>query len=664
MYKEYFEDEYIYKEHDKSSGLYILISGKAQLEKTDFIFSFLLNSIQNNKSIDSQVNIQNSQLGVEQTPLSNTNKKVFRLKKNSLIPLNDKDNKKNQSPTKKNISSHDDQSLQIFSDGDIFGYNELVHQKKRTGCVIVKSQVVKVAYMTYSSFTQCFQKELLRSEYDRKDFLIKNNNLCKNMDLNRMNILFDSVEHILLNNGEYFFSEGSDKVNLIVILYQGQAVLEKKFIKGSDESYKEPLKEDLLYSSSKIMYLSQGDIVGFESLKDEKRRRFSMKATSSFASGICINYNELTKELRMKLKENLEEYILNIEKAHKGFYEEYLKIQKRDKINFKSYSNLKEELYSKDVKMEKIDKYIKKMKFEDINKPKKIRQNENTLDEGNVQKEFNQGNAVLKEESKINEKISGTNIVYANTTINISKSYKDMLNHNQQTTLNKKMKIKSKFSYLIDSLSFLTKNNEKKVFSINSNFDNLNENNNSYIRRANKIKTMKDEKSNYEMEEIQPSFRRSVGFLKDKVSKKNSNFLINSNNEYDNHENNAISIVDNSHKPHINIYTKNTHSRPLLSYIPNSINNETTQSSECEILLSNDVKNSNFSQYSLEKSYRNMGLKKEIIRNKSNNNDNEQIKYIFNQDLKNNLKDWTFFERNGKKSLKSGSFSLPMVSNI
>lgn len=662
MYKEYYEDEYIYKEHDKSSGLYILISGKVQLEKTDFIFSFLLNSIQNNKSIDSQVNIQNSQLGVEQTPLSNTNKKVFKLKKNSLLPLNDKDNKKNQSPPKKNMFSQDDQPLQIFSDGDIFGYNELVHQKKRNNCVIVKTQVVKIAYMTYSSFTQCFQKELLRSEYDRKDFLIKNNTLCKNMDLNRMNILFDSVEHILLNNGEYFFYEGSDKVNLIVILYQGQAVLEKKFIKGSDESYKEPLKEDLLSSSSKIMYLSQGDIVGFESLKDEKRRRFSMKATTSFASGLCINYNEITKELRMKLKENLEDYILNIEKVHKGFYEEYLKIQKRDKINFKSYSNLKEELYSKDVKMEKIDKYIKKMKFEDVNKHKKIRQNDNLIGEGNVENEFSQGKA-QKEESRINEKISGTNIVYANTTMNISKSYKDMLSHNHQTTLNIKKKTKSKFSFLIDSLSFLNKNNDKKVFSINNNFDNLNEQTNN-IRRPKKIKTMKEEKSNYEIDEIQPSFRRSVGFLKDKVSKEKSNFLINSNSEYDNHDNNAINIVDNSHKPHININTKNTHSRPLLSYIPNSMNNETTQSSELEILLSNDAKNSNFNQTSLEKSYRNMGLKKEIIRKKSNNNGNEQIKYIFNQELKNNLKDWTFFERNGKKSLKSGSFSLPMVSNI
>ncbi len=337
-YREFKKEEIIYNEDEKVNGFFIIINGDVREEKTKFIFSFLVNNLQFVNNI------------------SNSNeRKLLKLQRNSnsntISPKKPID--KSQVP-KVVLSKH--------SDGDIIGVADLLHSKRRSTYLITTSDICKTAFLGQNAFNLCFSKELLRAEYERKDFLSNNLLLCKNLDLIRLNSLYETIQPILLNQGDYFFIEGSSSINLIVILFQGSAVIEKKYIKGDEKTYKEPLKEDNLYSTSKIMYMEPSNIAGLEILNNEKIRRFSMKATSTFASALCINYDELTFELKAKMKENLLEYVKNINTAHEMFYNNYLNIQKDQKVNFKTFNNLKDELYNKEKKIEKIDRYIKSFK--------------------------------------------------------------------------------------------------------------------------------------------------------------------------------------------------------------------------------------------------------------------------------------------------------------
>ena len=334
VFKEYKEGDYLYKEDDRTDGLYCLLSGDINEEKTKFILNFMIN----NMSLVTKTTVGGKKVTV------NLNKKES---------VNNSPLKNNQDLDKlpKDIKNS-------YSDGDLFGHADLLHLKKRTTYAIVKSNTAQVIFLGLSPYNLCFSKELLRAEFERKEFISGNLTLCKNLDLLKLNLLFETIQPILLSQGETFFIEGSSNINLVVILYQGSAVLEKKIIKNDINSYKEALSEDGIFPTVKIMHLEPGNIAGLEVFSNEKIRKFTLKATSPFTSGLCINIDELSTEMKLKLKENLKPYIDNINKSHEKLFTDYLDIQRSSKLNYNTFTNLKDDVKNNDKKIQKIEQYL------------------------------------------------------------------------------------------------------------------------------------------------------------------------------------------------------------------------------------------------------------------------------------------------------------------
>ena len=314
--------------------MYCVLSGDINEEKTRYILNFMIN----NMSL---------------VPKTTVGGKKCTINLNKRGSVNNSPIKNNQDLDKlpKAISNS-------YSDGDLFGHNDLLHLKKRTTYAIVKSNTAQVIFLGLLAYNQCFSKELLRAEFERKEFISGNLTICKNLDLLKLNLLFETIQPILLSQGETFFIEGSSNINLVVILYQGSAVLEKKIIKNDINSYKEAISEDGIFPTVKIMHLEPGNIAGLEVFSNEKIRKFTLKATSPFTSGLCINIDELSTEMKLKLKENLKPYIENINKSHEKLFTDYLNIQRSYKLNYNTYTNLKDDVKNNDKKIQKIEKYL------------------------------------------------------------------------------------------------------------------------------------------------------------------------------------------------------------------------------------------------------------------------------------------------------------------
>lgn len=346
-HKEIGKGDFLYKEGDKAEMFYGVVSGHIIEEKSSSIFQYivknpnLLHNIRERKSkknsVRSNASAFASQLTNQQTGGPNST---------------------NQAKKKKKDCGVEDDSrtfVNYFKLGDCFGDHDLLHLKKKAANAYA-TEHTHLFVLDSTSFNYCFSKDLIKSEFERNDFLCKN--VFNGMDQTALFSIFALLKPVILDYGEYFYHEGSSKTDLIFILYQGTAVIEKKIIRGIANSFRETLNEDKQCIASKILHISPGFCAGLEVLSPVKSRKYSMKATSPFTSALCFEYSQIAHDIIEKLKEKLKPYTTVLDNAHNKFSTKYYDELHRNVINYHTYTNINHTLFDRNVKVNKINKIV------------------------------------------------------------------------------------------------------------------------------------------------------------------------------------------------------------------------------------------------------------------------------------------------------------------
>lgn len=321
----------------------------------------------------------------------------------------------------------------VYKIGTVIGDKDVIYKRKRqTNIIAIKD--CKFFYFDITAFNY-IQRDLIKSDYDKKDFLINSSILCSNLDALKLNTLINrNIKYITLNRGEYFFKEGNSNVNSIYVIYKGEAMLEKKYNKLNLNTLYEIQDEDNLLTSGKVITIEKGMLAGYECFDNSEdksitindnllsdnfeceisnktfsnlqkisnvidnktlllstatklRRKFSLKAATNTTTAFIIDIHELNIDTIRKLRDNLKVYIDIIQNAYNKFCTNYYentttnsgnnnKTNKTNNIN----SNLAKDFIKEETRINRINKEIDKT-------IKKI--NESKMDEFNNAKSTN-----------------------------------------------------------------------------------------------------------------------------------------------------------------------------------------------------------------------------------------------------------------------------------
>lgn len=327
--------QFLYREADKPELFYGVVSGQIIEEKSSSIFQYIIKNphlflnIKDRKSKKFSVRSDRESLNVETESVSYKQSKL------------------------------DNQPIATyFKVGDCFGENDLLHMKKKSANAYALEHT-HLFTLDSTSFNYCFGKDMIKSEFERNDFISKNV-LC-GLDSNTLGFLLSILKPVLLDYGDYIYREGSSKTDTIYILYHGTAVLEKKVIKGKLESLKEAIHEDINYPSCKILHVSSGNVSGLEIITKAKLRKFSMKATSPFVSALSFNFSQISSDSSEKVIAKLKPYLNILEEAHKNLSKNYFEELQGHIINYNNHFDLKDTLFDPKEKVNQVTQIIEQL---------------------------------------------------------------------------------------------------------------------------------------------------------------------------------------------------------------------------------------------------------------------------------------------------------------
>lgn len=188
------------------------------------------------------------------------------------------------------------------------------------------------------NFENSFGKCILKSELEKKYFLLKNISGFQDISKNKFDAIYSTMQTKNLLKNEVVYYE-NDPAEYIYIIYQGLFKL-KKFEKDNNQIVE--IGKNIDPTNSKlhtVLSLDKGDFAGLEALfitpTNKENYKYTLVANSDYNVAIALNLKFLDQDLKKKIFDNLKNMFQHKEDILNDIMNKHKQIKEKFKITYR-----------------------------------------------------------------------------------------------------------------------------------------------------------------------------------------------------------------------------------------------------------------------------------------------------------------------------------------